>query len=55
MTKSNLRAAKDELKVAKDSRSEEKKVTTMEKDQNALLLTKLEQVKMELVMCVNYA
>lgn len=47
-TKSDLRAIEDEIKVVEDNRTEAKKVATMEKDQNSLLLTELEHVKIEL-------
>lgn len=43
-TKSDLRATDDELKVAKEGRSEAEKVATMEKNQNYLLTFELDQV-----------
>lgn len=47
--KSDLRAARDELKVAEEGQSKVRKVATMEKDPNALLITELDRVKAELV------
>lgn len=43
-----LRAAKDRLKPIEDGGLEAKKVVTLKKDQNALLTTELEWVKVEL-------
>lgn len=46
---SDLRAAKDELEVTEESRSEVEKVVTLEKDRNSPLMVELEQMKKRLV------